>query len=81
MEVKPVVTSDSGKPRPRGNGKLLATHGEVGLALLRLDHVAGVQTSEVKLMVEDEANGSIEVIPWWPSWWPHPELNSIDSEA
>lgn len=55
-------------------GKLLSTQKEVGLALLRLEHVAGVQRGEIKLELEIPAEGdqkvSCTVIPFWPDWWP-----------
>ena len=60
--------------RPRGMGKLLSVQNEVGLALLRLEHVAGVQKGEIKLEVEVPIEGDQQtvcsVIPFWPEWWP-----------
>lgn len=60
--------------RLRGTGKLLSSQKEVGLALLRLEHVAGVQRGEIKLELETFTEGdqktSCTVIPFWPDWWP-----------
>ena len=60
--------------RPRGIGKLLSVQKEVGLALLRLEHVAGVQRGEIKLELEIPTEGDQQafcsVIPFWPEWWP-----------
>jgi folate-binding Fe-S cluster repair protein YgfZ len=60
--------------RPRGMGKLLSVQKEVGLALLRLEHVAGIQRGEIKLELEISAEGDQQtfctVIPFWPEWWP-----------
>ena len=60
--------------RPRGMGKLLSVQKEVGLALLRLEHVAGIQRGEIKLELEIATEGEQQtlcpVIPFWPEWWP-----------
>jgi len=60
--------------RPRGTGKLLSVQKEVGLALLRLEHVAGIQKGEIKLELEIPTEGDQQafcpVIPFWPEWWP-----------
>ena len=60
--------------RPRGMGKLLSVRKEVGLALLRLEHVAGIQRGEIKLELEIATEGDQQtlcpVIPFWPEWWP-----------
>ncbi|KAL0949762.1 hypothetical protein HGRIS_009801 [Hohenbuehelia grisea] len=58
------------KPRPRGTGKLLSTSQSSGLALLRLEHVAGVDRGDVQLNFEDPEGGLRSVTPWWPPWWP-----------
>jgi transferase CAF17, mitochondrial len=64
--------------RPRGTGKLLSTVKEVGLALLRLEHVEGLERGDLKFEllggeVGTSGNGhDIQwlVTPWWPDWWP-----------
>lgn len=60
--------------RPRGMGKLLSVQKEVGLALLRLEHVAGIQRGEIKLELEISTEGDQQtfcsVTPFWPEWWP-----------
>lgn len=67
LDIKPVPISSG--PRPRGTGKLLCTHRGVGLALLRLEHVAGWERGNLKLELEDEGK-KWEVRPRWPEWWP-----------
>ncbi|KAI0699434.1 Aminomethyltransferase folate-binding domain-containing protein [Cytidiella melzeri] len=68
-------TEGSPKVRQRGSGKLLSsTHG-VGLALLRLEHVAAVEENraslEFELPSEDGSSSSKWAVnPWRPDWWP-----------
>lgn len=60
------------KPRPRGTGKLLSSTKGVGLALLRLEHVAAVENGTAALDMEvGEEKTKWRVTPWWPGWWPH----------
>ncbi|KAF8271766.1 Aminomethyltransferase folate-binding domain-containing protein [Lactarius quietus] len=63
--------------RPRGTGKLLSTFRGVGLALLRLEHVDGLEKGDLKFELVDEGavvsptnTTSTLVTPWWPDWWP-----------
>jgi len=64
--------------RPRGSGKLLSTVKDVGLALLRLEHVRGLEKGDLKFeLLSGEASASGNgnatqwlVTPWWPDWWP-----------
>ena len=62
--------------RPRGTGKLLSTLRGVGLALLRLEHVEGLEKGDLKFELVDEGvvapNDKTPpcVTPWWPDWWP-----------
>lgn len=64
--------------RPRGTGKLLSTVKEIGLALLRLEHVEGLERGDLKFELlggEVGASGNGHdtqwlVTPWWPDWWP-----------
>jgi folate-binding Fe-S cluster repair protein YgfZ len=62
--------------RPRGTGKLLSTFRGVGLALLRLEHVEGLEKGDLKFELVDEgADASTNttptfVTPWRPDWWP-----------
>jgi transferase CAF17, mitochondrial len=69
--------------RPRGMGKLLSVQKEVGLALLRLEHVADIQRGEIKLELEIPTEGDQQtlcsVIPFWPEWWPDDPPSSTDS--
>ncbi|KAH9482904.1 Putative transferase CAF17, mitochondrial [Psilocybe cubensis] len=80
LEIKPVVVNTERQgPRPRGSGKLLSVHKGVGLALMRLEHLSGVERGDLKLEIEslDQANSAKwEVSPWWPNWWPssRPEM-------
>ena len=62
--------------RPRGTGKLLSTLRGVGLALLRLEHVEGLEKGDLKFELVDEGavastnTSPTFVTPWWPDWWP-----------
>lgn len=84
VDIKPIPNPDVERAgtRPRGMGKLLSTQKEVGLALLRLEHVAGVQRGEIKLELEVSTEGdqksSCTVIPFWPDWWPTSKDCSTD---
>lgn len=77
QDIRPSViqrTGESGSvPKPRGSGKLLSSAQGLGLALLRLEHVEGVQKGDLRLEFE-AANGqdmvTKAVSPWWPDWWP-----------
>ncbi|KAG2013729.1 mitochondrial protein [Coprinopsis cinerea AmutBmut pab1-1] len=77
LDIKPVQQKDNAAegatrtPRPRGTGKLLSTttHG-VGLALLRLEHVAAQQAGNIRLDLSHEGGASLSITPWVPSWWP-----------
>jgi len=71
-------TDDRPTPRPRGTGKLLSSTQGVGLALLRLEHVEGAASGELRFGFEFEEEGEGEekvkrswgVTSWWPDWWP-----------
>jgi len=59
--------------RPRGTGKLLSSHLGVGLALLRLEHMAGVEKGDLNLEFEvtgGDKTSKWSISPWWPDWWP-----------
>lgn len=72
-EIFPVSSPTSKRaPRPRGPGKLLSSIGNLGLALLRLEHVENV--NEGLALFEMEV-GVVERQAWrivnsWPSGWP-----------
>lgn len=76
--IKPSLIPKPGAEKagtlPRGMGKLLSAQRDVGLALLRLEHVAGFQRGEINLELEISAEGDQQtfcsVIPFWPEWWP-----------
>ncbi|KAF9452490.1 Aminomethyltransferase folate-binding domain-containing protein [Macrolepiota fuliginosa MF-IS2] len=77
LDIRPMriaqAPEDKPTPRPRGTGKLLSSRGQVGLALLRLEHVAGVLNKELAFEIETPGDGKIwQASPWWPSWWPEP---------
>ncbi|KDQ64834.1 hypothetical protein JAAARDRAFT_145993 [Jaapia argillacea MUCL 33604] len=62
---------DRPTPRPRGTGKLLSSTQGVGLALLRLEHVEGAKSGDLRLEFEaGEEKKKWAVSPWWPDWWP-----------
>jgi len=63
------------RPRPRGTGKLLTTverdGGAVGLALMRLEHVEGVERGQLRMEIGNlEGQGRWDVDCLKPSWWP-----------
>ncbi len=65
--------------RPRGTGKLLSTVKDVGLALLRLEHVEGLERGDLKFKLQGEKADTSDngedtqwlVTPWWADWWPN----------
>lgn len=60
-------------PRPRGHGKLLTSYQGVGLALMRLEHVEGLEKGDFRLEFNASRGDSTEtwkVSHWWPDWWP-----------
>lgn len=60
-------------PRPRGHGKLLSSYQGVGLALMRLEHVEGVERGDLALEFDVSHGDNKEtwrVSHWWPDWWP-----------
>ncbi|KAF4619123.1 hypothetical protein D9613_005200 [Agrocybe pediades] len=67
-EIKP-ATKDDAFRRPRGTGKLLSSTKDVGLALLRLEHISAVRNGTVQLQIDVESR-KINVVPFWPDWWP-----------
>lgn len=79
LDIRASLTHAPGEgrvARPRGTGKLLSTFRDVGLALLRLEHVEGLEKGDLKFELVDE--GAVAstnttptlVTPWWPDWWP-----------
>ncbi|KAF8165407.1 hypothetical protein B0H34DRAFT_237704 [Crassisporium funariophilum] len=77
IDIKPSLIQrpdvDKPGPRPRGTGKLLSSHKAVGLALLRLEHVAGARKGDISLefqVSEGDQSSSWAVSPWFPDWWP-----------
>jgi len=81
LDIRASLTHAPGEgrvARPRGTGKLLSTVNDVGLALLRLEHVEGLEKGDLKfelLSGEVDASGNGDdtswfVKPWWPDWWP-----------
>ncbi|CAE6399501.1 unnamed protein product [Rhizoctonia solani] len=66
-------TSSTGPTRPRGTGSLLSNVQGVGLALLRLEHVEGVERGELVMnftQMGDKGTESWIVEPKRPTWWP-----------
>ena len=80
LDIRASLTHAPGEgrvARPRGTGKLLSTVKGVGLALLRLEHVEGLEKGDLKFeLLGREVGGSDNdgtpwlVTPWWPDWWP-----------
>ncbi|KAH7344930.1 hypothetical protein B0J17DRAFT_637596 [Rhizoctonia solani] len=66
--------TDPNRPtRPRGTGTLLSNVHGMGLALLRLEHVEGVERGELVMSFTQMGNKGTEnwiVQPRRPAWWP-----------
>ncbi|KAI0269266.1 hypothetical protein BC834DRAFT_820528 [Gloeopeniophorella convolvens] len=82
LDIRASTTQTPGEsrvPRPRGTGKLLSNIDGVGLALLRLEQVEGVEKGDLKFELREEnvdvtGNSSPRfATPWWPDWWPTSE--------
>ncbi|QRV76499.1 glycine cleavage system T protein [Ceratobasidium sp. AG-Ba] len=76
-ERLPSSSSDtSNRPtRPRGTGTLLSNVNGLGLALLRLEHVDGVEQGELEMnlvLPTDQHSAKWMVRPKRPTWWPTP---------
>lgn len=56
-------------PRPRGSGKLLSSVGTHALALVRLEHLEGVENGKMVLKVT-HGERKWDVVPRRPDWWP-----------
>ncbi|KAF8742250.1 Aminomethyltransferase folate-binding protein, partial [Rhizoctonia solani] len=66
-------TNSQRPTRPRGTGSLLSNAQGVGLALLRLEHVEGVEQGELVMnftQMGDRGTESWIVEPRRPIWWP-----------
>jgi len=85
LDIRASLTHAPGEgrvARPRGTGKLLSTVKGVGLALLRLEHVEGLEKGDLKfeLLGVESGNGDDTpwlVTPWWPDWWPKGEGGGV----
>ncbi|KAF8609332.1 Aminomethyltransferase folate-binding domain-containing protein [Ceratobasidium sp. AG-I] len=65
--------------RPRGTGTLLSNVNGLGLALLRSEHVEGVERGDLAMSLSLEGDGGsskLSIQPRRPSWWPSPPDNS-----
>ena len=52
-------------------GKLLSTHSQFGLALLRLEQVQSALDGEFSFEIKDSGEVKTwQASPWWPTWWP-----------
>lgn len=58
--------------RGRPSGRLLSSHHNIGLALLRLEHVhkVGLPTGGLTLSLQTPEGAALGVRPWLPYWWP-----------
>ncbi|CEL57785.1 hypothetical protein RSOLAG1IB_02529 [Rhizoctonia solani AG-1 IB] len=66
-------TNSMRSTRPRGTGSLLSNVQGVGLALLRLEHVEGVERGELVMsftQMGEKGSESWIVEPRYPVWWP-----------
>ncbi|KAF9534855.1 Aminomethyltransferase folate-binding domain-containing protein [Crepidotus variabilis] len=79
IDIKPsAIDIKPAGPRPRGSGKLLSTHNGLGLALLRLEHVAGWEKGILRLEFENDGV-KWKVSPWRPEWWPQQPVEEIST--
>jgi transferase CAF17, mitochondrial len=86
LDIRPIalaLSTSAGQPnRLRGTGKLLSSIGNIGLALLRLEHVESVSRGLATFQMEVGDNGHekqiCHVVNSWPIGWPVPGVNEID---
>lgn len=69
-DIRPRLTQEGSRTRPRGTSKLLSSIQGVGLAHLRLEHVESALAGDLVLEMQDQSGQMNTVKPWWPSWWP-----------
>lgn len=69
-----ITASDPPRPKPRGSGKLLTTIDDVGLALLRIEHVDSVQVGEMGMEIVSTEGEKARVLPRRLGWWPVAEF-------
>ncbi|KAF8528856.1 Aminomethyltransferase folate-binding domain-containing protein [Hysterangium stoloniferum] len=79
------LANTEGKPtRTRGTSKLLSSVGNLGLALLRLEHVvaasSGLANLELEIGVEggDQSRTKMQVTQFYPAGWPSRGVNEIE---
>ncbi|KAF8524744.1 Aminomethyltransferase folate-binding domain-containing protein [Gautieria morchelliformis] len=79
--IAPATLEGKG-PRPRGTGKLLSSIGNIGLALLRLEHVEAVSRGHAAFQMvtgeEGHEKQTWRIVNSWPSGWPSPGINEVD---
>lgn len=80
LVIRPVaLTTSEGALRPRGTGKLLSSIGNLGLALLRLEHVESVSRGLATFQMEVGEEGQTwRIVNSWPNGWPVPGINEVD---
>jgi len=84
LDIRPVVqaTPEGRVPRQRGTGKLLTNFGNIGLALLRLEHVEALTKGTATLQLETGQVGQDKqkwgVTYRWPPGWPQPGVNEVE---
>lgn len=83
LDIRPITLniSQGQSSRPRGTGKLLSSLGNIGLALLRLEHVEGVSRGLSTFQMEVGSEGKREtwhIVNSWPTGWPVPGINEVD---
>jgi len=78
-EIKPITKDDTIR-KPRGTGKLLSLTKGIGLALLRLEHISAVENGEIQLQVDAESR-KVNVVPYWPDWWPNAQQHDSITDA
>jgi transferase CAF17, mitochondrial len=76
------TTLEGKAPRLRGTGKLLSSIGNIGLALLRLEHVEavhqGLATFQMVTGEEGHEKQAWRIVNLWPSGWPSLGVNEVD---
>ena len=67
--------------RTRSAGKFITGIHNIGLAMLRFEHVnkAKGDTINTPRLAVDTESGQLQVTAWTPSWWPHDPVSTDES--
>lgn len=60
---------------------MLSSYGGVGFALLRLEHITGVERGDLELEFETTDGEKCQVSPWRPDWWPQDASTTAEANT